>query len=78
MENQEEKPVLKKHYDKCRRCGRKLTTPESAEIGFGKTCAKKYLAESALIPLFEVKRHEQKPEKKSSQDEHGTSGAKAD
>lgn len=44
--------------DICRRCGRKLKTPESVEIGFGAICFKKFMAESLLKPLFEVKHRE--------------------
>ena len=41
--------------DICKRCGRKLTNPESIEIGFGTVCYKKYMTESLLKPLFVVK-----------------------
>jgi len=44
--------------DICKRCGRKLKTPESVEIGFGAICFKKFMAESLLKPLFEVKQRE--------------------
>lgn len=42
----------------CKRCGRKLKNPESIEIGFGKICYQKYMAESLLKPLFDVKQGE--------------------
>lgn len=38
----------------CRRCGRKLKTPASVEVGFGTVCFKKFMSESALKPLFIV------------------------
>lgn len=44
--------------DICKRCGRKLKTPESVEIGFGAICFKKFMVESLLKPLFEVKQRE--------------------
>jgi hypothetical protein len=44
--------------DICKRCGRKLKAPESIEIGFGAICFKKFMAESLLKPLFEVKQRE--------------------
>jgi ATP-dependent helicase YprA (DUF1998 family) len=44
--------------DICKRCGRKLKAPESVEIGFGAICFKKFMAESLLKPLFEVKQRE--------------------
>lgn len=39
----------------CKRCGRKLKNPESMEVGFGKICYQKFMAESLLKPLFAVK-----------------------
>lgn len=41
--------------DICKRCGRKLKNPESMEVGFGKICYQKFMAESLLKPLFAVK-----------------------
>jgi hypothetical protein len=41
--------------DICKRCGRKLKNPESIEVGFGKVCYQKFMAESSLKPLFTVK-----------------------
>lgn len=41
--------------DICKRCGRKLKNPESIEVGFGKICYQKFMAESLLKPLFVVK-----------------------
>jgi len=51
----------------CKRCGRKLKNPESIEIGFGATCYKKFMAESLLKSLFEVKRNEQSRETKAGE-----------
>jgi hypothetical protein len=42
----------------CKRCGRKLKNPESMEVGFGKICYQKFMAESLLKPLFDVKQGE--------------------
>jgi ATP-dependent helicase YprA (DUF1998 family) len=53
--------------DICKRCGRKLKTPESVEIGFGAICFKKFMAESLLKPLFEVKRNEPSRETKAEE-----------
>lgn len=44
--------------DICRRCGRKLKTPASVEVGFGSVCYKKFMSESALKPLFSVSKLE--------------------
>lgn len=55
--------------DICRRCGKKLKTIESIEVGMGPTCYKRYLSESNMMRLFEVKTHEQSTEKTSSEDE---------
>ena len=38
----------------CRRCGRKLISEQSKAIGLGPSCYKKYLEESAVVPLFSV------------------------
>jgi hypothetical protein len=51
----------------CRRCGRKLKTPASVEIGFGAVCYKRFMAESLLKPLFEVRKNEQVGEKKATE-----------
>ena len=40
----------------CRRCGRKLRTPESIVLGFGLTCYKKFLAQPIRRPLFKYRR----------------------
>lgn len=53
--------------DICKRCGRKLKNPESIEIGFGAICYKRFMAESLLKPLFEVKRNEQSRETKAGE-----------
>lgn len=52
------KPEIVRKSNICRRCGRKLKNPESIELGFGHTCYKKFMAESLLKPLFEVKQRE--------------------
>jgi hypothetical protein len=36
----------------CIRCGRKLKTPESRELGFGKVCYAKWQDETLTKPLF--------------------------
>jgi hypothetical protein len=41
--------MLKTH---CIRCGRKLKTPESQELGFGKICWEKWNSGSNIKPLF--------------------------
>lgn len=51
----------------CKRCGRKLKTPASVEIGFGAVCYKRFMAESLLKPLFEVRKNEQVGEKKATE-----------
>lgn len=43
-----------KFYYKCLRCGRKLKSEESKQIGFGKTCYKKYMSEDNRKQLFHV------------------------
>lgn len=40
-------------HSKCLRCGRKLKTEQSQELGFGKVCWEKYNTESQMC-LFEV------------------------
>ncbi|MCK9444590.1 MAG: DUF6011 domain-containing protein [Tissierellaceae bacterium] len=44
--------------DICKRCGRKLKNPESIEMGFGKICYQKFMAESLLKPLFVISKKE--------------------
>lgn len=39
-------------YEKCLRCGRKLKTIESQELGFGKTCWAKFNSEDNFKELF--------------------------
>ena len=39
-------------YNKCLRCGRKLKTDESKQVGFGTICWKKYNEDDKMIPLF--------------------------
>lgn len=46
----------------CRRCGKKLRSIESIEVGMGKTCLKRYLAESHLKPLFQINKENLKDE----------------
>lgn len=41
-------------YEKCLRCGRKLKTEDSKELGFGKTCWKKYNSEDNFKQLFKM------------------------
>lgn len=54
--------IQERRSDICKRCGRKLKTPASVEIGFGAVCYKKFMAESLLKPLFEVRKNEQSRE----------------
>lgn len=42
-------------YERCIRCGRKLKTDESKELGFGKVCWKKQQVETASKKLFNEK-----------------------
>lgn len=67
MENTQNQNSSIRRSDICKRCGRKLKTPESVEIGFGAVCYKKFMAESLLRPLFEVKRNEQSRETKTGE-----------
>lgn len=41
----------------CKRCGRKLRSAESIELGYGATCYKK-AAETIIKPLFSMKENE--------------------
>lgn len=59
--------IRERRSDICKRCGRKLKTPASVEIGFGAVCYKKFMAESLLKPLFEVRKNEQVGEKKATE-----------
>ena len=43
----------KQDYQFCIRCGRRLKTPESRELGMGKICAEKYREKEAKKKLFE-------------------------
>ena len=43
----------------CIRCGRKLRTPESRELGVGPTCYKKQSNANTARPLFEVERSDE-------------------
>jgi protein-arginine kinase activator protein McsA len=36
----------------CKRCGRKLKSEASKELGFGCVCYRKYMTENKLKPLF--------------------------
>jgi hypothetical protein len=47
MENQEQL-----HQRNCKRCGRKLKTAESIQVGMGSTCYKRYLEEQKAQPHF--------------------------
>ena len=40
--------------DRCRRCGRKLKSLESKQLGFGSVCYQKYLTRKQPIPLFKL------------------------
>ena len=42
----------------CMICNRKLKSPQSIEVGMGKTCYKKYLESSNKKRLFNVKETE--------------------
>lgn len=42
----------------CRRCGKRLISQDSKDLGFGPQCYKKHLAEQQGRPLFEVKHNE--------------------
>ena len=53
-------PIL---YEKCLRCGRKLKSESSKELGFGKVCWEKYNSEDNYKELFHIK--EEKECKKS-------------
>ena len=41
-----------KLYEKCIRCGRKLKSAESKELGFGKVCYEKWNSELNMKKLF--------------------------
>lgn len=41
-------------HEKCLRCGRKLKSEESKQLGFGKVCWDKYNNENHLKVLFTV------------------------
>lgn len=41
-----------KLYETCIRCGRKLTSQASKELGFGRVCWEKWQTENILKPLF--------------------------
>ena len=47
-------------YENCLRCGRRLKSEESKELGFGKTCWKKYNAEDNFKELFTMEKVEVK------------------
>lgn len=48
-------------HEKCIRCGRKLKTPASKELGFGKTCWEKWNSEGAKTkPLFTLEEDNEK------------------
>ena len=54
-----EKLELSNIHTVCIRCGRKLRTPESRELGFGPTCYKKQGHTNIARPLFEVERSDE-------------------
>lgn len=41
-------------YENCLRCGRKLKTEESKNLGFGKICWEKYNSENNYKELFKL------------------------
>ena len=56
-------PIL---YEKCLRCGRKLKSESSKELGFGKVCWEKYNSEDNYMELFHIE-EEKKCEKSESE-----------
>lgn len=44
---------MKDKIETCGRCGRKLKTAKSIEVGFGPVCHKKYLKEQAQIGFMD-------------------------
>lgn len=44
----------------CIRCGRKLKTPESQELGFGKICWEKWNSGTHIKPLFSIDTKDEK------------------
>lgn len=56
-------PIL---YEKCLRCGRKLKSESSKELGFGKVCWEKYNSEDNYKELFHIE-EEKKCEKSESE-----------
>ncbi|HLR69447.1 MAG TPA: DUF6011 domain-containing protein [Virgibacillus sp.] len=44
---------MKGKIETCRRCGRKLKTEKSIELGFGRVCYQKYLEEQAQIGFMD-------------------------
>ena len=45
---------IKKDYDRCLRCNRKLKTEEARKIGYGKVCLEKSKHSMHTINLLEV------------------------
>jgi hypothetical protein len=46
---------MQKLHEKCIRCGRKLKTPASKELGFGKICWEKWNNDDGITkPLFSL------------------------
>ena len=43
---------MQKLHETCLRCGRKLKTEQSKELGFGKVCWEKYNSENTFKQLF--------------------------
>lgn len=44
---------MKGKIETCRRCGRKLKTEKSIELGFGRVCYQKYLEAQAQIGFMD-------------------------
>lgn len=46
------KPKNEIEYPRCKRCGRKLLSDESKQLGMGKTCFRKYMNLNNHKPLI--------------------------
>ncbi len=44
------------YHKQCKRCGRKLKTKESQDLGMGKICYKKYLQENHRRKLIRLQK----------------------
>lgn len=51
---QEHSTSFDTEYETCLRCGRKLKSPESKKLGFGKVCYEKWQHETDAKKLFET------------------------